>query len=196
MPPVDQHLLARENGFMIEALCSLYAVTDDPTVLQEAERSANWVLAHRSRPGGGFAHDERDSGGLYLGDTVAVGQALLTLYQATGDPQWLEQAGAAAHFIATHFSAQSGAGFVTSETAMDRAYPPHLDRDENAQVARFATLLAQYTGDNEARATATRAMRYLATPEIAKAGFSAPVLLAEAQFMRSPGTPTVGAEKK
>src|SRR5258707_112558 len=37
--------------------------------------------------------------------------------------------------------AKAGAGFVTSKTPTDPAYTPHPDRDENAQLARFANLL-------------------------------------------------------
>ena len=42
--------------------------------------------------------------------------------------------------------AKAGAGFVTSKTPTDPAYTPHPDRDENAQLARFANLLFRYTG--------------------------------------------------
>jgi hypothetical protein len=53
---IDQHLYARENGWMINALARLYAVTGDASTLAEAERSARWVTTHRSLAGGGFAH--------------------------------------------------------------------------------------------------------------------------------------------
>jgi hypothetical protein len=58
----------------------------------------------------------------------------------------------------------------------------HPDRDENAKLARFSNLLAHYTGEKGDQNIASRAMRYLATPEIATADLSAPVLLAEMQF--------------
>jgi uncharacterized protein YyaL (SSP411 family) len=190
-PQIDEHLYARENGWMIEGLCTLYAVTGDGDTLREAEHSALWVIAHRSLKDGGFSHDDHDAAGPYLGDTVAMGEGFLALYQVTGNRDWLKRAETAQDFIAANFPAETGAGFVTSKTSTDRAYKPHPDRDENAQVARFANMLANYTGDNEAKETATRAMRYLATREIATDDLSAPVLLAEMQFTHFPEHITV-----
>jgi hypothetical protein len=196
IPHVDKHLYARENGWMIKALCALYTATDDPQTLQEAERSAHWVITHRSLTGGGFSHGEHDAAGPYLGDSLAMGQAFLELYEVTGDREWLKRAESARHFIATNFSFNSGAGFVTSKTATDHAYKPHMERDENAQLARFANLLFQYTGNKEDQDASTHAMRYLATREVATAWLSAPVLLAEMQFTRPPIHITIVGGKK
>jgi hypothetical protein len=196
IPRVDKHLYARENGWMINALCALYAVTGDASTLEEAERSARWSIAHRSRVGGGFAHGEHDAAGPYLGDSLAMGQAFLALYETTGDRAWLKRAQAARKFIGASFAASTGAGFVTSKTSTDRAYKPHPERDENAQLARFANLLAQYTGDHGDQETATRAMRYLATREVAIAWLSAPVLLAETQYTQPPVHITIVGAKK
>jgi uncharacterized protein len=196
IPRVDKHLYARENGWMIHSLCALYAVTGDAATLQEAERPAHWVIVHRSLAGGGFSHSEHDAAGPYLGDTLAMGQAFLALYEVTGDREWLKRAEAARRFISANFATGDGAGFVTSKTSTDRAYKPHQERDENVQVARFANLLSQYTGDKGDQETATRAMRYLATREVAIAWLSAPVLLAEMQFTHSPVHITVVGGKK
>jgi len=195
IPEIDKHLYARENGWMIEALCELYAVTSDATTLEVAERSAHWIIIHRAMPQGGFSHDQHDSAGPYLGDTLAAGQAFLSLYQVTRDRIWLKRATTAIQFISANFAGKGGAGFVTSITSTDPAYTPHPDRDENAQLARFANLLARYTGEKSDEDIASRAMRYLATPEIATADFSAPVLLAEMQFTHAPPHVTVVGAK-
>jgi len=125
-----------------------------------------------------------------------MGQAFLALYEATGDRVWLKRAEAARQFIAANFAMAIGAGFTTSKTSTDQAYKPHPERDENAQLARFANLLSYYTGDKGDHETATRAMRYLATPEVAIAWLSAPILLAETQFTRPPLHITVVGAKK
>ena len=81
-------------------------------------------------------------------------------------------------------------------SSTDHAYKPHPERDENAQLARFANQLSYYTGDKGDHEAATRAMRYLATPEIATAWLSAPILLAETEYTRPPIHITViGASK-
>jgi hypothetical protein len=46
--------------------------------------------------------------GPYLGDTLAMGRAFLTLYSFTADPAWLGRAEHAAGFIAANFKAASG----------------------------------------------------------------------------------------
>lgn len=194
-PKVDEHVFARENGLMIDALCSLYAVTGEDATLKEAERSADWVIAHRGLVDGGFSHDEHDVAGPFLGDSVAMGHGFLALYEVTGDRQWLKRAAAAEHFIETNFSSDSGTGFITSKTPTNRAYNPHPDRGENVQVARFANLLGQYTGNREDEDMAAQAMRYLVTPEIAKGDLSAPVLLAATEFTQSPVHITVVGKK-
>ena len=196
IPRVDKHLYARDNGWMIKALCALYAVTGDPLTLEEAERSARWVIIHRSLANGGFSHGDRDAAGPYLGDSLAMGQAFLSLYEVTGDREWLKRAQAARRFIAANFAAAVDAGFATSKTSTDYAYKPHPERDENAQIARFANLLSSYTGEKGDQETATRAMRYLATPEVAKAWLSAPILLAETEFTRPPIHITIVGAKK
>ena len=84
---------------------------------------------------------------------------------------------------------------MTAKAPTDHAYKPHPERDENAQVARFASLLSHYSGNKADRDTAARAMKYLATPEVAIAWLSAPVLLAEQEFTRDPVHVTVEGGK-
>ena len=59
-PRIDKSIYARENGWAISALVALYNVTADPTVLANAERAANWVVANRAITGGGFRHGDKD----------------------------------------------------------------------------------------------------------------------------------------
>lgn len=196
IPRVDRHLYARENGWMIVALCALYGSTGDVSTLHEAERSATWVLAHRTLPGGGYDHGDEDLAGPYLADTLAMGQAFLSLYEATSNVTWLKHAEAAQQFISTNFASANGAGYVTSRNGTDAAYQPHPERDENAQAARFGNLLFQYTGTSKDRDAATRAMRYLATREVAMQWLSAPVLLAEREYTHEPLHMTIVGSKK
>src|SRR5688572_20389612 len=52
-PVVDKHRYSRENGWMIHALATAYTVTGDRAYLEDAQRAARWIMAHRSLPGGG-----------------------------------------------------------------------------------------------------------------------------------------------
>ena len=57
IPRIDQHIYARENGWAINALATLYGATGDESALADAMRAAEWIIANRSLPGGGFRHD-------------------------------------------------------------------------------------------------------------------------------------------
>ena len=178
IPRVDKHLYARENGWMIASLSDLYAASGDANYLQQAERSAEWVLAHRALPGGGFSHDELDAAGPYLGDTLAMGQAFLALYQVTADRRWLDHAKAALSYTAENFASPNGIGYLTAKAPMDRLSHTFPERDENLGLARFANLVYQCTGDEQAKTIAGQTMRYLVTPAIATRPLSGGELLA------------------
>jgi uncharacterized protein YyaL (SSP411 family) len=187
VPRVDKHIYARENGWMISALCDYYAATGDASALAEAQRAADWVVAHRGLQGGGFRHDESDAAGPYLGDTLAMGQAFLALYNVTGDRADLKAAAAAAEYIPVNFApVSSGTGFLTSRKATDAAYPPHPDRDENIDLVRFTSMLAFAKDDSRFHETAVEAMRYLAAESIALRPMSAGILLANEDFTEAP----------
>ena len=192
IPRIDEHVYARENGWMISALCVYSAASGDASALGEARRAAGWIAAHRSLAGGGFRHGEADPAGPYLGDTLAMGQAFLELYNVTGNRDDLRVAETAGHFIAGHFApAARGTGFVTSATATDAAYRPHPDRDENIALVRFATRLALASGDDRYEAMGLEAMRYLAAESIATQPLSAGILLANEDASQAPMHVTV-----
>ncbi|HUE05729.1 MAG TPA: hypothetical protein VMR62_39670 [Bryobacteraceae bacterium] len=140
------------------------------------------MIAHRALGDGGFRHDETDSAGPYLGDTLAMTRAFLSLYSATQDRQWLERAEHSLAFIATNFPGTAGAGYVTARTATDAAYRPHPERDENVALARAANAVWRASGDPHFRKIAEQAMRYVVTPQVARQYTAAPTLLADAEL--------------
>lgn len=164
MPRIDKNLYARENGWAISGLAAYYDVTNDPKALAIAERAAKWVNTNRALPDGGFRHGDKDRGGPFLGDTLAMGQAFLDLYAATGNRDWLTSAAKAGDFVAT-FRDEAG-GFLTSKTSEARtgvfAKPAKLI-DDQVQVTRFMNLLNRYYGNEGYREQAAHAMRYLAS---------------------------------
>jgi len=195
VPRIDRHLYARENGLAITGLAALYAANGDPAALAEARRAAVWMLAHRALPGGGFSHDAHDAAGPYLADTLEMGRAFLALYKVTAERPWLAHAEAAADFISGKFSAPEG--FATSATAPGAALKPVPETDENITLARFANLLAHYTGNAAYHAMAAHAMRYLASPSVVKSrGFTvAGILLANRNLSTEPTHITIVGAK-
>jgi uncharacterized protein YyaL (SSP411 family) len=195
VPRVDKHIYARENGWAINGLVAFYDATGDPSALADAGKAAQWVLANRGLPGGGFRHGDKDFAGPYLGDSIAMARAFAALYGATGDRLWLAHAQSTMKFVAENFRDAKGAGFLTTKAPTDHAYTPHPQRDENVMVARTATLLFHYTGDAQYEETAKRAMRLLAAEPIVYRLPAASALLADLELGRAPLHVTVVGHK-
>ena len=200
IPRIDQHLYGRENGWAINALATLYAVTGDTCPLDEAARAARWIIAHRMTSDGGFKHDEKDNGGPYLADTLYLGRAFLMLYQVTAERDWLRRAEDAAKYISAHFTADIG--YVTAPDIAALKSKPQFD--ENVDLARFTNLLQHYTGDAGYREMAKHAMKFVCVPEEQnERGFSVGgLLLADRELAAAPlhitivgskNNPTAGA---
>lgn len=168
VPHIDTHLYSRENGWAINGLVALYEATGDSNYMDEAARAANWIVANRSLPDGGFRHDSVDKAGPYLDDTLYMGRAFLSLYEGTADRVWLTRAEQAASFISKHFSiaVNDGAGYACSDISNDDLLKPRALVDQNVMVARWANLLFHYTGKSNYWQIAKHAMRYLAIPEV------------------------------
>jgi uncharacterized protein len=186
LPNVDKHIYARENGWAINGLVALYAATGDASVLDDALRSARWILAHRALPGGGFSHDTSDANGPYLGDSIAMQRAFLSLYGATADRQWLTDAQDAMRFIDANFADKRGAGFDSSKTPTDQAFTPHPQRDENIAIARAANLLLHITGNQADQQIVHRAMQYVAADPVVYRLPAAGPLLADYEISSEP----------
>jgi uncharacterized protein len=195
IPRIDQHIYARENGWAINALATLYGVTGDESALTDAMRAAEWVIVNRSLPDGGFRHDMKDGGGPYLGDSIHMARAFLKLYAVTGDRKWLSRAEATAQFAETKF--KSAIGYITFVEPLAAKLKPKPQVDENAAVARTLNLLHRYTGKEMYAKAAQHAMRYLAAPGLGENhGYAvAGILLADKELGAPPLHITVVGKK-
>jgi uncharacterized protein YyaL (SSP411 family) len=178
LPRVDTHVYARENGWAVQGLVALYQAGGDREALADALAAARWMVAERSLPGGGFAHDARDAAGPYLADTLAAARAFLALHGATGEREWLTRAEDAAAFIERTFRRRAAPGYTTA--AATGFGTPGLQREENVQVGRLAAALQRATGRAAYRDMAGHALGYLSIPEVARRFSTAgPLLLLE-----------------
>jgi uncharacterized protein YyaL (SSP411 family) len=193
-PRVDSAVYARENGWAIQGLVAYYAATGERAALDAALTAADEILKSRSLPGGGFKHGDADRGGPFLGDTLAMGQAALDLYAATGDRRWLQVARQAGGFIAATFKDRSGGVMTTAtpEAATGAFLAAVKPLDEQVMAARFANRLGRFTGEAFARDLGTHVMRYLAAPALLKRGVPMPgVLLTDQELANEPTHMTV-----
>jgi uncharacterized protein YyaL (SSP411 family) len=170
-------------------------MTGERAYLDDAQRAARWIIANRSLPGGGFRHDEKDVAGPYLEDTLAMSDAFLALYAATGEREWLARAASGAEFIEQHFRG-SQPGYLTSAPRASSRLQPKSNIDENIPLARFANLLHRYTGDARYRAMSDYALRMLVTEQVAGSLLTGPgILLAAFESANDPLHITVVGRK-
>ncbi len=186
IPRVDTHLYARDNGLAIDGLATYAMYTNNAEALSDALTAAQWLLANRTRAGGGFCHEKPDEADLYLGDSLAPARAFLALYMATGDLKWRAQAENTVQFIDASFQTKDGAGYKTSKMAVSPLGDSKPQREENVALARIANLLQHYTQDKKYREIAERAFRFLTAPEIANRFPHAAVLTAADELANEP----------
>ena len=188
MPRIDKNVYTRENAWAIRGLVALYNVTNDREVLERALRAANWIVKnHRLKDG--FTHSVKDRGGPFLGDNLAMGQAGLDLYAATGARRWLVVAQQAGSFIDRHFK-HEGSGYNTAKGSASKVgvfAKPVRQIEENMQLARFANLLYRYQGGKKYRAMGEHVMRYLTAENVTnQRRFLAGILLADREMAKEP----------
>ena len=197
-PRIDTNTYARENGWAIQGLVAYYAATGETAALDAATAAARATIATRGRDGGGYRHGETDRGGPYLGDTLAMGQAAIDLYAATGDRAWMEAASKAGVFISANFVDAKGGIMTTAaaEAGLATFQQSAKPLEEQIMVARFANRLNRYTSDKSARELGEHVMRYLASPELFERGMPlAGVLVADTELAAEPTHITIVGNK-
>ena len=198
MPRIDAHEYSREAGWAIRALCKYYDVTGEKTALLKAELAAQWSVANRSLPGGGYRHDTQDRGGPYLDDAIAMSQAFVALYRSGGDRTWLARAAAALEFINRSLRDPSAGYIAAPRSSRDHGVFREAVRqpEQNAAVIRVAGLVHHYTGDIRYQKMATHAMKYLvAFAKAAPEQLRAEILLADREQSNAPIHITVVGRK-
>ncbi len=106
VPPAwDEKLLAGWNGLAIRSLAETGAALDEPRYVRAATDAAEWLLGALC-PEGRLLHqvppllpDESDAAAAagsripaFLDDVAALGNALLSVHEATLEPRWLDSA--------------------------------------------------------------------------------------------------------
>jgi uncharacterized protein YyaL (SSP411 family) len=94
-PPFrDEKILAGWNSFVLRALAEAGAVLGRDDYLDAARRNASFVLGRMMEEGRLYRNWKDGPGGIpgFLEDYAGLGNALLTLHEATLEPRWLREA--------------------------------------------------------------------------------------------------------
>ncbi|MBP8289966.1 MAG: DUF255 domain-containing protein [Chromatiaceae bacterium] len=121
-PHRDEKILTAWNGMMIAALAEAGDALHEPRYLAAAERAADLLWAKvRTSPGElkRVYLDGRAAQPGLLEDYAFLGEGLVTLYDATGHPGWLERARELADALGSRFADPTGGGLFMGEAATD-----------------------------------------------------------------------------
>jgi uncharacterized protein YyaL (SSP411 family) len=163
-PGLDDKVLADWNGLMIAALANAGAMLDDPRWLELATRAFDFV-AHTMTRGDRLGHSWRRGKLTFPGlasDYTAMIRAALALYEATGQPNFLDHALQWQQALDRDYvNAETGTYYLTAADAEGLVIRPAATTDEatpnhNAVAAQNLIRLAALAGDERWRDKADR----------------------------------------
>jgi uncharacterized protein len=165
-PARDDKVVTSWNGLAIAAMSEAAVLLEDSSYVDAARRCAQFLL-DTHLVGGRLRRASRNG---VIGAAMAVAddygnlaEGLLTLHQATGDPQWLTSAGSLLDTALTHFIDGEGGFFDTADDAEELFTRPGsaADTAEPSGHAALAGALLTYsalTGSTRHRDAADRAV--------------------------------------
>ncbi|MFL5095172.1 MAG: thioredoxin domain-containing protein [Xanthobacteraceae bacterium] len=163
-PGLDDKVLADWNGLMIAALANAGTLFSEPTWVEQAARAFRFIAQSMTR-GDRLGHSWRDGRLLFPGlasDFACMIKAALALFEATGDPAFLERAVTWQRALDRHYgNAEIGGYYLTADDAEGLVVRPHSIMDDatpnpNAVTAQNLVRLAALTGDDTWRSATDR----------------------------------------
>jgi uncharacterized protein YyaL (SSP411 family) len=166
-PLVDTKVLASWNGLAIGAFARAGAVLGDRRYVATASAAAEFVLSHL-RIGGRLHRVWADGAAAqpaFLDDYAFMASGLLDVFEATGDPRWVDAAAKLQATLDAEFWDAERGGFFESGATRDPVLPrgkPAYDGavpSGNAVAAENLVRLAVLRGDDDLRARAAACVR-------------------------------------
>jgi uncharacterized protein YyaL (SSP411 family) len=171
-PGRDEKILTAWNGMMMSSFAEAGAVLDCEEYTNVAKRNARFVL-DSLRENGLLLRTYKDGVAKlngYLEDYACLGEGLLTLYEATGETEWLEACLAVTEKMVEEFWDDEAGGFfftgkshesliVRSKDFFDNATP-----SGNSVAAEVLLRLGVLTDNEDYRRRALTVLRLVAEP--------------------------------
>jgi uncharacterized protein YyaL (SSP411 family) len=194
-PGRDDKILTSWNGLMIAAFAQSCQVLETPAYLDAARRAADFVLSRmRGKDGrllrtcGAGAPAKLNA---YLEDYAFLADALVTLYEASFEPRWLETALALAGIMIDRFWDDAEGGFFYTgndhEQLIARTKDPHDSSipSGNSMAVTALLRLAKLTGRRDLFDKAERTL-HLFKPLLSTAPQAAAQMLNALDFYLGP----------
>jgi uncharacterized protein YyaL (SSP411 family) len=188
-PHRDEKVIAGWNGLMLRAFADAGRVLDRKDLVTAAEANARFLLSEM-RQGGRMRRSYKDGRAPlagYLEDQAAVADGLLSLYEATFDPSWLDGLRGLVNEMLTAFWDEPSGAFFDTAADQEQLVARPQDVTDNAipsgtslavdVLLRAGMLLGEASWVDRARATLARL-----APTAAKAPLAFGRLLAALDF--------------
>jgi hypothetical protein len=154
-PGQDDKVVAAWNGLAIAALAEAGAIFDEPDWIQAAEIAADCVISVHIGSGSklaGFSRTSRNgspgSNSAVLDDYANMAEGLLTLYQVTGETEWLSLSRTLMDTALVSFDDREG-GFYDTAADSEKLIRRPRDFADNAEPSGWfsmANLLTRFSG--------------------------------------------------
>jgi uncharacterized protein YyaL (SSP411 family) len=170
-PGLDDKRLTSWNALMLAALAEAGAVLGREDYLDAARRCAKFLLGSMRDPEGRLLRSYKDGQArlnAYLEDHAFLLEALLTLYEASLEPSWFEQAEAIAGTMIARFGDPERGGFFSTSDdhealiARRKEIGDHPIPSGNSAAALGLLRLAALSGDRAYEAQASGVLRLFA----------------------------------
>jgi uncharacterized protein YyaL (SSP411 family) len=167
-PLRDEKILAAWNGLAISAAAQAGWMLDEPRFTRLAERAADFVLDHM-RDGDRLKRTHKDGAARHdavLDDYAFVCAGLIDLFEATGEPRWLDEAKALDAVLAASFESAEGAFHLVPDDRDDllvREVPAYDGAEPSGSSVHALSLLrlGALTSEPDYRERALRCVRGL-----------------------------------
>jgi uncharacterized protein len=169
-PATDDKVLTAWNAMAIQALAEASSAFDDPTLLEEAVRTADFVVTHLVGSDDRLLRSWRDGtagGPGYADDHALLASALLALHARTGDLRWYREAARLAEELRRLFPDAERGGFFQTGADVDPLVVRPKDLYDNAvpsgnsAAADVLLRLSLVTGDAELERAGVSAIRLI-----------------------------------
>jgi uncharacterized protein len=142
-PGLDRKIVTSWNGLAITALAQGYAVTGRTEYLSGARKAADFLLTEHRLADGSLARTSTGGttrGGGILDDYAFLADALLALYQVSGETKYLAEAKAMIDFTMSEFGRDEG-GFYLSPLSADAPLGRTVDVFDSVEPSGAAVML-------------------------------------------------------
>lgn len=166
-PGKDDKVLVSWNALMIDALARAGRITDQPEYVIAGEKAATFVLRQMSRSDGRLLHTWRHGQAKldgYLDDYSYFVNALVTLYEATFNERWVDEAVRLADLMIKHCEDKERGGYFFTADDHEQLIARNKDLHDasvpsgNAMAATALIRLGHLTGRTDFLESAGRTL--------------------------------------